>query len=40
MYGVRLLLLCFPAHRPLIQNNKIGKAELRDYKAHVLSLKS
>ena len=23
-----------PAHRPLVQNNKICKAELRDYKAH------
>ena len=27
-----------PAHRPLIQNNKICKAELRDYKAHKQTL--
>lgn len=27
-----------PAHRPLVQNNKIGKAELRDYKAHQQTL--
>jgi len=45
-YKVNLCMECgccsfvCPAHRPLIQNNKIGKAELRDYKAHVLSLKS
>lgn len=27
-----------PAHRPLVQNNKICKAELRDYKAHKQTL--
>ena len=45
-YKVNLCMECgccsfvCPAHRPLIQNNKIGKAELKDYKAHVLSLKN
>lgn len=29
-----------PAKRPLVQNNKIGKAELREYKSHQQSLKN
>ena len=28
-----------PAARPLVQNNKLGKAELRDYKSHQQTLK-
>ena len=27
-----------PANRPLVQNNRIGKAEVREYKAHLASL--
>ena len=27
-----------PANRPLVQNNRIGKAEIREYKAHIASL--
>ena len=29
-----------PANRPLVQNNRIGKAEIKDYKSHLASLKS
>ena len=29
-----------PAHRPLVQNNKICKAELKDYKAHKQTLEN
>ena len=45
-YKVNLCMECgccsyvCPAYRPLIQNNKIGKAELRDYKSHQQSLKN
>ena len=28
-----------PANRPLVQNNRLGKAALRDYKAHKATLK-
>ena len=28
-----------PANRPLIQNNRLAKGELRDYKAHMAKLK-
>lgn len=27
-----------PANRPLVQNNRLGKAEVRDYKAYLASL--
>ena len=27
-----------PANRPLVQNNRIGKAEIREYKAHLIEL--
>lgn len=44
-YKVNLCMECgccsfvCPAKRPLVQNNKIGKAELRDYKSHQQTLK-
>ena len=28
-----------PAHRPLVQNNKLAKAAVREYKAHIATLK-
>ena len=29
-----------PSHRPLVQNHRLAKADLRDYKAHHAALKS
>ena len=43
-YKVNLCIECgscsfvCPANRPLVQNNRIGKAEVREYKAHLASL--
>jgi len=44
-YSVNLCMECgccsyvCPANRPLVQNNRLGKAALREYKAHKASLK-
>lgn len=43
-YKINLCMECgccsyvCPANRPLVQNNRIGKAEVREYKAHLASL--